>query len=228
MSGVLKIEIEEPLEKIKELLTKQKTSKSKERILVLYWLKSGQARTVEELAVLSGHHRTTISRWLSQYRSGGIIKLLNIKKSTGRQRLIPPEIETHLVEELKDPEGFESYEEVKAWLKAIWDIEMSYTGVHKLVRYRLKAKLKVPRPSHVKQKAGAAEAFKKKLNEKIKELLEVLEATVKRYKKVRYWCQDESRIGLMTITGKKLTMKGVQPVGIEQWQFKYLWLYGRF
>ena len=30
----------------------------------------------------------------------------------------------------------------------------------------------------------------------------------------------------MTIRGKKLTLKGVQPVGIEQWQFKYLWLYG--
>jgi hypothetical protein len=72
MSGVLKIEIEEPLEKIKKLLTKQETGKNKERILVLYWLKSRQAKRVEELAVLSGHHRTTISRWLSQYRSGGI------------------------------------------------------------------------------------------------------------------------------------------------------------
>ena len=161
MSGVLKIEIEEGVEKIKELLTKQKSSKSQERLLVVYWLKSGQAKTVEELAALSGHHRTTISRWLNQYRSGGILELLNIKKSTGRQRMIPPEIETHLREELKDPEGFESYQEVKVWLKAIWDIEMSYTGVHKLVRYRLKAKLKVPRPSHVKQKAGAAEDFKK-------------------------------------------------------------------
>lgn len=60
----------------------------------------------------------------------------------------------------------------------------------------------------------------------LKELLKPLEATINKYKKVRYWCQDESRIGLMTITGKKLTIKGVQPVGVEQWQFEYLWLYG--
>jgi transposase len=53
---------------------------------MLYWLKSGQAKTVEELATLSGHHRTTISRWLSNYRNGGVTELLNIKKSTGRQR----------------------------------------------------------------------------------------------------------------------------------------------
>ena len=126
---------------------------------MLYWLKSGQAKAVEDLAILSGHHRTTISRWLSQYRSRVIRELLNIKKSRGRQRRIVPEIESYLVEKLKDPEGFESYKEVKAWLKAIWDIEMSYTKVHNLVRYRLKAKLKVPRPSHVKQKAGAVDTF---------------------------------------------------------------------
>ena len=53
-----------------------------------------------------------------------------------------------------------------------------------------------------------------------------MEAKVKKYQKVRYWCQDESRLGLMTITGKKLTIRGVQPVGVEQWRFEYLWLYG--
>lgn len=31
---------------------------------------------------------------------------------------------------------------------------------------------------------------------------------------------------MKTITGKKLTLSGVQPVGIEQWKFEYLWLYG--
>lgn len=66
------------------------------------------------------------------------------KKSTGRHRKLNPEIEKCLVEELKDPEGFVSYEEVQKWLKALWGIEMSYTGVHKIVRYRLKSKLKVP------------------------------------------------------------------------------------
>ncbi len=56
------------------------------------------------------------------------------------------------MEELKDPEGFISYGEVQQWLKVMWDVEMSYTGVHKMVRYRPKLKLKVPRPCHIKQK----------------------------------------------------------------------------
>ena len=47
------------------------------------------------------------------------------------------------------------------WLRVVHDVEMSYTGVHQLVRYRLKAKLKVPRPVHIKQEEGAVEDFKK-------------------------------------------------------------------
>ena len=38
---------------------------------------------------------------------------------------------------------------------------MSYTAVHQLVRYRLGAKLKVPRPVHLKQENDAVEEFKK-------------------------------------------------------------------
>ncbi len=41
------------------------------------------------------------------------------------------------------------------------DLEVRYTVAHKLVRYRLKAKLKVPRPVHTKQKEGVVEEFKK-------------------------------------------------------------------
>jgi hypothetical protein len=36
--------------------------------------------------------------------------------------------------------------------------------------------------------------------------------------RVRYWCQDETRLGLKTLTGRKLTLKGVKPIGIVGWQ----------
>jgi len=48
-------------------LSEQKTGKSKERLQVLYWLSTGQSQNVEELATRTGHHRTTVSRWLSIY-----------------------------------------------------------------------------------------------------------------------------------------------------------------
>ena len=38
--------------------------------------------------------------------------------------------------------------------------------------------------------------------------------------------QDESRFGLKTIAGPKITLKGVKPIGKLQWQFQAFWLYG--
>jgi len=33
---------------------------------------------------------------------------------------------------------------------------------------------------------------------------------------IRYWCQDESRMGLHTVQRRKLTGKGIKPKGIVQ------------
>ena len=117
MSGVLKIERSETVETLQELLTQQKKAKMQQRVQVLYWVKTKQAATVEHLATLVGQHRTTVSRWLSEYRVGGLAQLLNIQTSPGRTRKIPPSVETKLREELKDPQGFSSYKEIQVWLK---------------------------------------------------------------------------------------------------------------
>ncbi len=161
MSRVLKIEISETVEELKKLLNSTNNHKVKERIQMLYWLKSEQAKSENAIANLIGKHRTTISRWLRTYRKGGMNALLIKGKSTGRSKKLNSEIEENLKQELQDPEGFSSYKEIQTWLRVVHDIEMSYTGVHQLVHYRLKAKLKVPRPVHIKQEKGAVEDFKK-------------------------------------------------------------------
>jgi transposase len=43
---------------------------------------------------------------------------------------------------------------------------------------------------------------------------------------LKYWCQDETRIGLKTIERKKITARGVKPIGLVQWNFKAYYLYG--
>jgi hypothetical protein len=72
-----------------------------------------------------------------------------------------PEIVEKLSEELNQVEGFSSYKEVHQWLTSCCDIPVAYRTVHQWVRYRLKGKLKVPRPVSQKQKPGAVEEFKK-------------------------------------------------------------------
>jgi len=44
--------------------------------------------------------------------------------------------------------------------------------------------------------------------------------------KVRLFCQDETRIGLKTISGRKITARGIKPKGKVQWQFKATYIYG--
>jgi hypothetical protein len=39
-------------------------------------------------------------------------------------------------------------------------------------------------------------------------------------KGLKYWCQDETRLGLKTIERKKITAIGVKPIGKVQWNFK--------
>lgn len=43
---------------------------------------------------------------------------------------------------------------------------------------------------------------------------------------VRYWCQDESRLGLKTDSGRVITAKGVKPKVSVQWQRQAFYLYG--
>ena len=163
MAGVLKIEIHESLQELKEQLTKQSRATERSKVQILWWLKSGQATQANELASLSGYHRTTVSGWLSQYRQGGLAQLLSRGHSPGRPRAIAGELREQLAQELETPEGFASYGEVQQWLAAVHGCHVPYKTVHKTVRYDLKAKLKVPRPVSEKQASGAIESFQQTL-----------------------------------------------------------------
>lgn len=44
--------------------------------------------------------------------------------------------------------------------------------------------------------------------------------------KIKYLCQDETRLGLQTIPGRMLTLCGVKPIGPVQWKRDNFYLYG--
>ena len=113
-------------------------------------------------------------------------------------------------QELRDPEGFRSYQEVHLWLWLIKGIATSYQAVYSLVRGELKSKLKIPRHRSISQKSTAINEFKNNLHQQIKALLEKALPQLNKYKKVTFWC-DETRLGLPTIRRRKLTLSGVKP-----------------
>ena len=112
MAGVYKIEISESEAELKELLRQEKTGSGKERIQVLYLLKTKKAKTVTEAAEMLGRNRVTVQDWLGKYRQGGLEKLLSKKVSTGRPRKVPQWAEKALEKRLKEEEGFDSQVEI--------------------------------------------------------------------------------------------------------------------
>ncbi len=116
MSGVVKIEITESESTLKKLLIKARSSKEKEKLQTLYWLKTKTVLIVKKIAIMLGRHRVTVQTWLSEYRAGGLNFLLKLnQKKPGRPRVIPTNAVEKLKEELNNPEGFESYGEIQSW-----------------------------------------------------------------------------------------------------------------
>lgn len=77
-----------------------------------------------------------------------------------------------------------------------------------------------------KKDEQAAIDFKNTLNELLKMACWLESTTPNQAKKgVKYWCQDETRIGLKTIKRKRITALGVKPKGKVQWNFKAFYLY---
>lgn len=226
MSRVVKIEITETVEELHQLLKQQKTVSTREKIQALYLLQSKQVKTVKKLAEILGRPRITLQRWLKLYREGGLSRLLEQKKSPGRPKIIQEEIREELKQELADPQGFKSYEEIRTWIRAVAGIEVSYKVVHDTVRYQMKAKLKVPRPVNIKKEEKAEEEFKKKLPEYLKVIQKYLIELKDREKRIRYWVGDESRLGLKTVAGRLITLKGVKPLGTTQFKRENFYLYG--
>jgi transposase len=162
MVGVCKVKIEESEDELRLLLGEQKTARGKERVQLLYLLKSEQVESVSEAARLLGRNRVTLERWLGKYRRGGLSQLLAPHSGRGRKRHIPVAADQKLQAQLQQTDGFDSYGEIQQWLKRECQVNVSYPVVHLHVRYRLKAKLKVPRPVSVEQQSEEVAAFQKR------------------------------------------------------------------
>lgn len=164
MSGVYQLEIKETVAELKELLATQKTAIAKERVQLLYLLKTRHSQTISQAAEMIGRNRVTVHKWIRQYRTGGIEGLLKRKSSPGRPRTIPNWAEKALDKRLQEPVGFNGYQEIVEWLEQKLGVDSCYKTVHKLVYYCLESSPKVPRPKSVEQSQPQVEVFKKTLH----------------------------------------------------------------
>lgn len=155
------IEIKESSEQIQELMLKEKDVRCKERLQVLYWLKTGQMKTIGEGAKRIGRFRDTVSDWLVKYETGGLEELLTRRAAPGSQSQIHGKVFKALKDRVNSPKGFNSYHDIQLWLKETFNLEVSYNTVFYVCHHKLNTSPKVPRPTNPKQDIEQVEAFKK-------------------------------------------------------------------
>ena len=222
MARHISISISESQDQLQHRLHTTPSPRSHQRLLMLFWLKSEQVSTREEIASRLGCSVATVGRWLSLYRQGGLSALLEIKPSSGHPPAIPQPVRQQLLQRLQSPQGFPSYHAIQQWLVEHFQLELPYSTVHNIVRYQLKAKLKRPRPYSHQRDEQAQHHFQKKLPEVL--------AFINRYLAcglpLRYFCQDETRWGLKTLGGRVITLQGVKPTLPVQWPREAFYTYG--
>jgi len=149
-------EIKEDISQLEHMLKEEKDARLKERIHALYLIKSKQAKNRTSVANMLSKHRTTIGIWLNTYKNKGITGLLTIETHSNRKSSIPPDVLEKLKEKLEEPKGFRGYKSIQIWISNQFGIDVPYKTLHGIVRYRLKAKPKIGRKSHIKKMSKKA------------------------------------------------------------------------
>ena len=79
MACQLIVTIAESAESLEKQLKNSRTARQKERLQMLWWLKTGQITQHKTLAERLGRDGSTVTRWLQKYRQGGLSELLVVR-----------------------------------------------------------------------------------------------------------------------------------------------------
>lgn len=145
-------EVKESVENLKELRRKETNPVLLQRLQALYLIASGQAKRKTKIAELLGVGRNAVGRWLKIYETEGLAELLKIKQAKGNPPSVVGKVKEELEAELNKAEGFASYGAIREYLWEQHGVQLSYSRVHKLVRYEMGAKPKSARPSNPAKK----------------------------------------------------------------------------
>lgn len=145
--------IAESQEELEELLKVKRDAQVHRRLHLLLLIHTGAVRTRTEAARHLRVHRNSIRNWLELYKQGGMERLLCIAQGAppAEQKSLPGPVFQALQQRLAENGFSDGYAEVRNWLEQTFELAIPYKTVHRIVRYRLKAKLKRARPRHVKK-----------------------------------------------------------------------------
>ena len=185
-------EILESAEELLDMIRKEPKGRFRDRLRLLWLLKTGKAKSMTHAAELCGISCLTAAEWFRRYETGGIAELLCIRTVPGRQRAISGDVLEDSEKHLSEPEGFGSYGEIKIWLMETYNLDIPYKTVHKTVRYYLGAKPESPRPSHVRKNEEEVRGFEESFPIIVSEIINNTDAPTE------IFSYDETRLGIIT------------------------------
>ena len=221
MNRKLNFEISETTYDLKTLLLNEKDPRIRERIQLIYLIKSGEITKLSKASKILVRDRRTLGTWVKTYEKFGLETLLERRTSDGRPSCLTTEQYNKLEFKLSESGGFKSYKHIGSWILEEFGIDIAYKTVFRICHDKLGARPKVSRPKNPKQDEEELELLKKKT------FSEVIDKTkINSKKEVKVWFQDEARFGLITEQRRKITLKGVKPIGLKQFEFENFWMYG--
>lgn len=141
----------------------------RERLLAVQLGMEGELH-LDQIATAVGRARSTIQEWFARFREGGMEGLLRDERAgnRGAKGLLEKEAKAQLAAGLE--RGiWRTGPEIQRWLHKAHGIRAALPTIYKWLG-KAGARLRVPRPSHVKKEPAAAEAFKESLVERLRAL----------------------------------------------------------
>jgi transposase len=200
-------------------LSTEPAGPTRERLLAVQMALQGQ-HSLQEIATAIGRARSTIQQWLSAYRSGGVEKLLYDARhdNPGRPSELSGLAEAQLREGLKSGR-WRNVPQIQRWLQQAHGIGLALSSLYDRLG-KAGARLRVPRPSHIKKDPAATAEFRTGLPAKL------LALGLPVGRPVRVWVQDEMRYGLHGFTRRVWGLSGHRPVAPTQQKYEWGYVYG--
>ncbi len=171
--------------------------------------------TMKQIAHAEGISTETVRCYFKSYREGGVKALLHRDyKDKDKTSRLTPEAKEQMLQGLEQGR-WRTAKALWQWLTKEHGIEVKLRTIYHYLG-KFAARLKVPRPSHIKKDPQAEAAFRKGGMSAEFKALGIAKGT-----KVRLWVMDEGRFGLISFVRRVWTLRGTRVV--VPMQRKYEW-----
>jgi hypothetical protein len=129
--------ISESAEQLKDLLTYEQSVKRRNRLHLLFLIRSGQVQSREEAAARLLVHRNSVGAWLKAYKAGGLEQMLRIGTTGPKpvQKSLPAPV-FNALEKQSEGEGFAGYTHAQEWLRTTFGRDLPRPGSRSSSRCR--------------------------------------------------------------------------------------------